>query len=169
MRSRKPCQVPTCQRSNLASKYRLPLFVHFISYCIIIRLFYQTTTARQITSSSEISSPQRGHFFILSSPDLSSKVPVLPHTPFFSYFATFRNFLIPFTTVPFPIMRLPMQVQAILYRKTNTKTQHLLLKRTPTTGKFWQPITRRHTKRRNQNNKISSIKQFLFIQSSFFR
>jgi len=38
-------------------------------------------------------------------------------------------------------MRLPVQVQAILYRKTNTKTQYLLLKRTSTLGKFWQPVT----------------------------
>jgi len=38
-------------------------------------------------------------------------------------------------------MRLPVQVQAILYRKTNTKTQYLLLKRTSTLRRFWQPIT----------------------------
>jgi len=38
-------------------------------------------------------------------------------------------------------MRLPIQVQAILYRKTNTKTQYLLLKRISDTGGFWQPIT----------------------------
>jgi dATP pyrophosphohydrolase len=38
-------------------------------------------------------------------------------------------------------MRLPVQVQAILYRKTNTKTQYLLLKRTSDTIGFWQPIT----------------------------
>jgi len=44
-------------------------------------------------------------------------------------------------------MRLPVQVQAILYRKTNTKTQYLLLKRTSTLRKFWQPITRRHRKK----------------------
>jgi len=38
-------------------------------------------------------------------------------------------------------MRLPIQVQAILYRKTNTKTQYLLLKRISDTGGFWQPVT----------------------------
>jgi dATP pyrophosphohydrolase len=38
-------------------------------------------------------------------------------------------------------MRLPVQVQAILYRKTNTKTQYLLLKRISDTGGFWQPVT----------------------------
>jgi len=38
-------------------------------------------------------------------------------------------------------MRLLVQVQAILYRKTNTKTQYPLLKRTSTLGKFWQPTT----------------------------
>ena len=38
-------------------------------------------------------------------------------------------------------MRLPIQVQAVLYRKTNTKPQYLLLKRTPTLGAFWQPVT----------------------------
>jgi len=38
-------------------------------------------------------------------------------------------------------MRLPIQIQAILYRKTNTKIQYLLLKRTSTLGGFWQPIT----------------------------
>lgn len=38
-------------------------------------------------------------------------------------------------------MRLPIQIQAILYRKTNTKTQYLLLKRKSDTGGFWQPVT----------------------------
>jgi len=38
-------------------------------------------------------------------------------------------------------MRLPVQVQGILYRKTNQKIQYLLLKRISDTGGFWQPIT----------------------------
>jgi len=38
-------------------------------------------------------------------------------------------------------MRLPVQVQAILYRKTNTETQYLLLKRISNRGGFWQPVT----------------------------
>jgi len=38
-------------------------------------------------------------------------------------------------------MRLPIQVQAILYRKTNTETQYVLLKRISTLGGFWQPVT----------------------------
>ena len=42
-------------------------------------------------------------------------------------------------------MRLPIQVQAILFRKINGRTQYLLLKRIPGTGGFeegfWQPVT----------------------------
>jgi dATP pyrophosphohydrolase len=38
-------------------------------------------------------------------------------------------------------MRLPIQIQAILYRKTNTKTQYLLLRRISDAGGFWQPVT----------------------------
>ena len=42
-------------------------------------------------------------------------------------------------------MRLPIQVQAILFRKINGRTQYLLLKRIPVTGGleegFWQPVT----------------------------
>jgi len=38
-------------------------------------------------------------------------------------------------------MRLPVQVQGILYRKTNQKIQYLLLKRISDTGGFWQPVT----------------------------
>jgi dATP pyrophosphohydrolase len=38
-------------------------------------------------------------------------------------------------------MRLPIQVQGILFRKINGKMQYLLLKRTPERGGFWQPVT----------------------------
>jgi dATP pyrophosphohydrolase len=38
-------------------------------------------------------------------------------------------------------MRLPVQVQAILFKKTNGEIQYLLLKRISDTGGFWQPIT----------------------------
>lgn len=42
-------------------------------------------------------------------------------------------------------MRLPIQVQGILFRKINGRTQYLLLKRIPETGGleegFWQPVT----------------------------
>jgi dATP pyrophosphohydrolase len=38
-------------------------------------------------------------------------------------------------------MRLPIQVQAILFKKTNGEIQYLLLKRISDTGGFWQPIT----------------------------
>ena len=63
-------------------------------------------------------------------------------------------------------MRLPIQVQAILYRKTNTEIQYLLLKRISDTGGFWQPITggiekgetktqpaKKRNTRRNRNQK----------------
>jgi len=38
-------------------------------------------------------------------------------------------------------MRLPIQVQAILFRKSNEKIQYLIMKRTPEREGFWQPIT----------------------------
>jgi len=38
-------------------------------------------------------------------------------------------------------MRLPIQVQCILFRKINGKIQYLLLKRIPSKGRFWQPVT----------------------------
>lgn len=42
-------------------------------------------------------------------------------------------------------MRLPIQVQAILFRKIDGRTQYLLLKRIPGPGGleegFWQPVT----------------------------
>jgi len=38
-------------------------------------------------------------------------------------------------------MRLPIQIQAILYRKINSEIQYLLLKRISTLGGFWQPVT----------------------------
>jgi len=38
-------------------------------------------------------------------------------------------------------MRLPIQVQAILFKKTNGGIHYLLLKRISDTGGFWQPIT----------------------------
>jgi dATP pyrophosphohydrolase len=52
-----------------------------------------------------------------------------------------RNSHIPSPQFPFPIMRLPIQVQAILFKKTNGEIQYLLLKRISDTGGFWQPIT----------------------------
>ena len=38
-------------------------------------------------------------------------------------------------------MRLPVQVQGILFRKINGEIQYLLLKRTPEKEDFWQPVT----------------------------
>ena len=38
-------------------------------------------------------------------------------------------------------MRLPIQVQAILFRKVNGENQYLLLKRISYIGEFWQPAT----------------------------
>jgi len=38
-------------------------------------------------------------------------------------------------------MRLPVQVQGILFRKIDTEIQYLLLKRTPEKEDFWQPVT----------------------------
>jgi 8-oxo-dGTP pyrophosphatase MutT (NUDIX family) len=38
-------------------------------------------------------------------------------------------------------MRLPIQIEAILYKRTNGKIQYLLLKTIPRRGEFWQPIT----------------------------
>ena len=38
-------------------------------------------------------------------------------------------------------MRLPIQIQAILFRKLNRETQYLLLKRASSTGGFWQSVT----------------------------
>jgi 8-oxo-dGTP pyrophosphatase MutT (NUDIX family) len=38
-------------------------------------------------------------------------------------------------------MRLPVQVQGILFRKTNGGVEYLLLKTTPEREDFWQPVT----------------------------
>jgi len=38
-------------------------------------------------------------------------------------------------------MRLPIQVEAILYKRSNKKIEYLLLKRTSERRGFWQPIT----------------------------
>ncbi len=38
-------------------------------------------------------------------------------------------------------MRLPIQIEAILFKKTESEIQFLLLKRIPRSGEFWQPIT----------------------------
>ena len=38
-------------------------------------------------------------------------------------------------------MRLPIQVQAILFRESNEKIQYLVMKRTPEREGFWQPVT----------------------------
>lgn len=38
-------------------------------------------------------------------------------------------------------MRLPVQVQAILFRESNEKIQYLVVKRTPEREGFWQPVT----------------------------
>lgn len=38
-------------------------------------------------------------------------------------------------------MRLPIQIQAILFRKINGRIQYLLLKRIPERDGFWQPVT----------------------------
>ena len=38
-------------------------------------------------------------------------------------------------------MRLPIQIEAILYKRADGKIQYLLLKTIPRRGEFWQPIT----------------------------
>jgi len=38
-------------------------------------------------------------------------------------------------------MRLPLQVEAIIFRKNGNKTEYLLLKRVPEKNGFWQPVT----------------------------
>ena len=38
-------------------------------------------------------------------------------------------------------MRLPLQIEAILFKRVNEKIQYLLVKRIPERGGFWQPIT----------------------------
>ncbi|UCD97104.1 MAG: NUDIX domain-containing protein, partial [Candidatus Bathyarchaeota archaeon] len=38
-------------------------------------------------------------------------------------------------------MRLPIQIQAILYRKVDEKLQFLLLRRASDRDGFWQPVT----------------------------
>jgi dATP pyrophosphohydrolase len=38
-------------------------------------------------------------------------------------------------------MRLPIQVQEILFRESNEKIQYLVMKRTPEREGFWQPVT----------------------------
>jgi dATP pyrophosphohydrolase len=38
-------------------------------------------------------------------------------------------------------VRLPIQVEAILFRRENGRTQYLLLKRTPEREGLWQPVT----------------------------
>ena len=38
-------------------------------------------------------------------------------------------------------MRLPIQVEAIIYRRNNSKIEYLLLKRQPERNGFWQPVT----------------------------
>jgi len=38
-------------------------------------------------------------------------------------------------------MRLPLQIEGIIFRKKDNQTKYLLLKRTSNRGGFWQPIT----------------------------
>jgi len=38
-------------------------------------------------------------------------------------------------------MRLPIQVEAILFRRKGSKVEYLLLKRLPKRNGFWQPVT----------------------------
>jgi 8-oxo-dGTP pyrophosphatase MutT (NUDIX family) len=38
-------------------------------------------------------------------------------------------------------MRLPIQIEAILFKRTDGKIQYLLLKSIPRRGEFWQPVT----------------------------
>ncbi len=38
-------------------------------------------------------------------------------------------------------MRLPIEIEAILFKRTDGKIHYLLLKRHPEKGEFWQPIT----------------------------
>ena len=38
-------------------------------------------------------------------------------------------------------MRLPIQVQGIVFRKIDGRMQYLLLRRIPSIGRFWQPVT----------------------------
>ncbi|UCH31190.1 MAG: NUDIX domain-containing protein [Candidatus Bathyarchaeota archaeon] len=38
-------------------------------------------------------------------------------------------------------MRLPLQIEAILFKRTHGEIQYLILKTIPERGEFWQPIT----------------------------
>jgi dATP pyrophosphohydrolase len=38
-------------------------------------------------------------------------------------------------------MRLPIQVEAIIFRRNDRRTEYLLLKRLPERNGFWQPVT----------------------------
>jgi len=38
-------------------------------------------------------------------------------------------------------MRLPIEVEAIIFRRNNTRIEYLLLKRLPQKNGFWQPVT----------------------------
>jgi 8-oxo-dGTP pyrophosphatase MutT (NUDIX family) len=38
-------------------------------------------------------------------------------------------------------MRLPIQVEAIIFRRNNDTIEYLLLKRLPDRNRFWQPVT----------------------------
>jgi dATP pyrophosphohydrolase len=38
-------------------------------------------------------------------------------------------------------MRLPIQIEAIIFRKCGSKVEYLLLRRTPERNGFWQPVT----------------------------
>ena len=38
-------------------------------------------------------------------------------------------------------MRLPIQIEAVLFKRTRGKIQYLILKTVPKRGEFWQPIT----------------------------
>ena len=38
-------------------------------------------------------------------------------------------------------MRLPIQVEAIIFRRNNSRIEYLLLKRLPDRNGFWQPVT----------------------------
>ena len=39
------------------------------------------------------------------------------------------------------MVRQPIQVEGIVFRKNHNQTEFLLLKRLPTRGGFWQPVT----------------------------
>jgi 8-oxo-dGTP pyrophosphatase MutT (NUDIX family) len=72
-------------------------------------------------------------------------------------------------------MRLPIQVEAIIFRKNGNKIEYLLLKRTPERNGFWQPVTggleegeTRTEALRREIHEETGVKNFIRIIDSFY-